>query len=263
MRINESSYFGEIGLGKTFLPIPPENLVLWLDASDSATLFDSVVGGSAVTSNGAAVKRWADKSGNGNNATEETNAPTLSTNFKNGNNAINFSSNKYLTGSFNSAGTFSAESVFCVLRWNAGNNIGQRMFTQRASGEADNDGFIPIINYNFLGTNYISSYGGGLYRFGYDTAPVATSNSHYLITILMSSGFNSLKANGTTISGNFSVSKAFTQYRLCAGISSDSSVPSGTYGDSVICEVICYNTNVSSENQTSIESYLNNKWAIY
>lgn len=47
-------------------------LKLWFDASDHNTLYDSVVGGSLVSSNGGTVKRWEDKSGNGKHLTDAT-----------------------------------------------------------------------------------------------------------------------------------------------------------------------------------------------
>lgn len=44
---------------------------LWLDASDSATLYDATTGGSLVAANGQ-VARWEDKSGNGRHFTQST-----------------------------------------------------------------------------------------------------------------------------------------------------------------------------------------------
>jgi hypothetical protein len=44
---------------------------LWLDASDSSTLFDATSGGSAVAADGA-VARWEDKSGNARHVTQAT-----------------------------------------------------------------------------------------------------------------------------------------------------------------------------------------------
>jgi len=44
---------------------------LWLDGSDSATLFDATTGGSAVVADGA-IARWEDKSGNARHVTQST-----------------------------------------------------------------------------------------------------------------------------------------------------------------------------------------------
>jgi hypothetical protein len=64
----------------TPVPLTISGLQLWLDASDSSTLFDATAGGSLVTADGSAVARWADKSGNNRHAIQGTvnNRPTKS-----------------------------------------------------------------------------------------------------------------------------------------------------------------------------------------
>jgi len=68
-----------------------ENLELWFDASDASTLFDSTVGGST-PADGADVKRWEDKSGNANHATQDTanNCPHRSVSEENSLDCIEF-----------------------------------------------------------------------------------------------------------------------------------------------------------------------------
>jgi hypothetical protein len=56
------------GLGFNPLSLGP---ALWLDASDSSTLYDATTGGSLVGAGGA-VARWEDKSGNARHATQAT-----------------------------------------------------------------------------------------------------------------------------------------------------------------------------------------------
>lgn len=53
---------------------------LWLDAADAST----------ITTVSGAVSQWNDKSGNGRNATESTNRPTLTANALSGKNAVTF-----------------------------------------------------------------------------------------------------------------------------------------------------------------------------
>lgn len=66
---------------------------LWLDASDSATLYDATSGGSLVAAAGT-VARWEDKSGNAYHVTQATagNRPTRQTSIKNGLDCLLFSS---------------------------------------------------------------------------------------------------------------------------------------------------------------------------
>lgn len=64
---------------------------LWLDASDSGTLFDATTGGSAVAADGA-VARWEDKSGNARHATQptEANRPLRKTSVQNSLDVLRF-----------------------------------------------------------------------------------------------------------------------------------------------------------------------------
>jgi hypothetical protein len=64
---------------------------LWLDASDSATLFNAASGGST-PANGAGIGRWEDKSGNGRNFTQSTSGsrPLRQTAVQNGLDVVRF-----------------------------------------------------------------------------------------------------------------------------------------------------------------------------
>jgi hypothetical protein len=64
-----------------FVPTSLTGLHLWLDASDSSSLYDATSGGSIVATNGS-VARWQDKSGNARHATQSSsgNRPTLQIN---------------------------------------------------------------------------------------------------------------------------------------------------------------------------------------
>jgi hypothetical protein len=70
---------------------------LWLDAADSATLFDAVSGGSLVAADGA-VARWEDKSGNGRHATQATlgSRPLRKTSIQNGIDVLRFDGGDFM-----------------------------------------------------------------------------------------------------------------------------------------------------------------------
>jgi hypothetical protein len=67
---------------------------LWLDAADATTLFTTNAG-STVATNGSAVGRWNDKSGNNRNATQATSAnrPSCLTGALNGRQGVQFTAN--------------------------------------------------------------------------------------------------------------------------------------------------------------------------
>lgn len=93
-----------------FSPLDIANLALWLDASDSATLFDATSGGSAVAADGS-VARWEDKSGNARHVTNGTanNRPILKTALQNGRSGLRFdnSNDSLSTASFTHTAAFS------------------------------------------------------------------------------------------------------------------------------------------------------------
>ncbi len=81
-------------------PTQITGLQLWLDASDSSTLFDATSGGSLVAADGG-VARWEDKSGNGRHFTQSTSGsrPARKTNQQNGKDTLLFDgSNDTLVG---------------------------------------------------------------------------------------------------------------------------------------------------------------------
>jgi hypothetical protein len=60
--------------GQLWTPKNLPTVVGWFDADDPLTVYDSTTGGSLVTTQGGTVKRWEDKSGRGNHATQSDNA---------------------------------------------------------------------------------------------------------------------------------------------------------------------------------------------
>jgi hypothetical protein len=91
---------------------------LWLDASDSSTLFDATSGGS-LPGNGIGVARWEDKSGNGIHATQSISLsrPTRQTSAQNNLDTIQFDgSNDAFSFTSGLPTGSSARSVFVVAK---------------------------------------------------------------------------------------------------------------------------------------------------
>lgn len=85
------TYRRQQGAWRVTAPTEIANLYLWLDGSDSGTLFDATTGGSAVAADGA-IARWEDKSGNGRHVTQSTsnNRPVRKTAVQNGRDIVRF-----------------------------------------------------------------------------------------------------------------------------------------------------------------------------
>lgn len=86
--LNRRGFFG--GGATAFKPSDITGLQLWLDATTG--LFNATNGGNSVTTNASSVARWEDQSGNGRHATQSSSTfqPTLRTSVQNGRNIIRF-----------------------------------------------------------------------------------------------------------------------------------------------------------------------------
>ena len=241
---------------RTFNPSRISNLDLWLDAADGDTLFDATSGGNFVSTNGFAVKRWEDKSGNGTHATEATNAPTLLTDSKNRLSTLNFNASKYISCSFTSK-TFTQQTVFLVLQFSTSTASFGRAFTQTVSGSQDfaiSGHYIPLLRNST--TNEIGSYANGAPQ-----STVAAVNQVWYIARARHSGSAlTVSLNGSSgINTSHTLNRNFDLYRIGAhNIGGDTA-----YWNSIISEVIVYTRNLTDSESNLVINYLNSKWAIY
>ncbi len=103
---------------------------LWLDASDSSTLFDAVSGGSLVAADGA-VARWEDKSGNANHATQSTSGsrPTRKTSIQNSLDVLRFNGSSHFFAGANTPCASDAKTVVAIVK--NSNAVGGSIFQNR------------------------------------------------------------------------------------------------------------------------------------
>jgi hypothetical protein len=219
---------------RLFNPSRIDGLDLWLDAADEDTLFDATSGGNFVSTNGSAVKRWEDKSGNSKHAIEATDAPILATAEKNGFNALNFATSKYLTCSFSSK-TFTAQTVFVVLKYSTSASAFGRAFTQSIINDNDfniSGHHIPILRNTTA--NEISTFTGGAAR-----SSVSSSNGIWYIARTRHSGSAvTMKLNSTEgTSFSHTLNRGFTIYRIGSGYIAPIGA-AAAFWNSLISEVI-------------------------
>jgi hypothetical protein len=235
--------------GSIFDPKTIPALTLWLDAADSATLFDSSVGGSNVTTQDAPVTRWKDKSGNNFDAiqTVENSKPILKTAFINGKNCIRTDGvNDFMSSQANFNG-YSSFTCFMVTKSNGGATL--------SLGYNGNNG---------KGAYLISNYGGGV-AFNNSSAGIPS-----VLPVLCAGIYNNLKLtailNGQKGNiGNISYYTSFIQ-EFPTEIGLTGSFNNGTkYGFAAAdyCEILIYGTELTSIQRQQIELYLNQKWAIF
>jgi hypothetical protein len=245
---------------RTFNPRRISNLDLWLDAADADTLFDATSGGNLVNTNGSAVKRWEDKSGNLKHATEATAAPILAVAEKNGFNALNFATSKYLTCSFSSK-TFTAQTVFVILKFSTSTPFFGRAFTQSIVN--DNDYTIPGHHIPVLRdetNNQLVSYTGSSGR-----SPVSASNGIWYIARVRHSGSAVTMKLNLTEGASFSntLNRSFAVYRIGGSYVAPSGGTDAAFWNSLISEVIIYDKSLTDSESDLVTNYLNSKWAVY
>jgi hypothetical protein len=241
--------------GGAFAPTDIAGCDLWLDASDSSTLFNATTGGSTPADN-ESVARWEDKSANANHATQ-TNAsfrPDRRVSEVNGLDTIDFDGgNDELIGASDLTSRQSdAKTVFVVVA-------------------ADVTGIlIPFCLYNNIGTSS-GQTGAITIEIGYrcitytwlSSTPVSTTGASMISLTQASTGdlhaAVSMWLDGTSV----------TRTTGTDGTLSDLSNPyvvgeSGTGGnyDGDLCEIIVYDTELSTTDRETVETYLANKWGI-
>ena len=229
--LNRRGFFGS----KIFSPKDISDIDLWLDASDGNTLYDATSGGNLVTADGSAVKRWEDKSGNSNHATEGTNAPVLETAEKNGLNALNFASSKYLTNSFTSK-LYTSETVFAVFRFSTSTPSFGRIFTQSILNDNDyaiSGHYIPILRN--ATNNQICSYAGSAAR----STVSASNNTWYIARARHSGSALTLKLNASEgASYSHTLNRNFAFYRIGGSYVAPSGGTDAAFLNSLISEII-------------------------
>jgi hypothetical protein len=266
-------------------------LQLWLDASDTSTLYDATAGGSLVTTDGSAVARWNDKSGNNRHATQATsNARPL---LKTGANGINSKtvlsfdgSNDFLTSSVTGFKNLSAASIIGVVStaiaaqadtqtmvlFGFGNisNAGSGFPTNRGLGISSVTGVLNGEKITFLGEKDASSNNG---RLGSTTYSRAANTAQSLQLELGSTG-TQLYANNSSVNLNLanqistSTNMAPNQLGftlddnllLCAGRANGTVFTSGV--NQKMAEFLVFDRKLTSGERSTLWSYLQTKWNI-
>lgn len=245
-------------------------LVAWLDASDRSTLFDATTGGSTVSANGG-VARWADKSGNGNSATQSTanDRPLLRENNKAGKSVLEFDgTSDFLRIPDANSLDLDAFTFFAVVR------IGTY-----TTGSVR---FPAILNkgdyLSAAGTSYELVVNGGLSPFWstgiasgstFSNVPATvsvTQNAWALVAArraVAGAGFafvNKSSAGNTSVVGG-----TLNNTSAAVGIGArGTGTPSAT-GDlfpGIMAEILIYNFAMTDAQMTTVNNYLYGKWAL-
>ena len=239
-RIQVETYLNnKWGLWSSFNPTSISGLQLWLDSSDSGTLFQDSAGIIPATKDGDPVGYWKDKSGNNRNFTQATaaNRPALKTSIQNSKNIIRFDGiNDFIQPSGYAIGA-QPVTIFTVFKTNG---TGYHNIYDSSNSNPmmwiDNSGQIE-----FDITGYRSS---------------SVLNTATLVSYVNASSGGIIAINGVTATSPYNValsSSATTFFNRGGG---------QTYkGD--FYEMLIYNSALSTAQRQQVETYLNQKWGVF
>jgi hypothetical protein len=252
MMIKGGIRIGGLSVLGGFRPTSISGLQLWLDSMQG--LFDATSGGNPVTTDGAAVARWEDKSGNNRNALQATsnNRPILKTSVQNGKNGIRFDgiNDSMATGSF-------AHSVPLTLFL-----VCKRLSTSGSEGD-----FNRIIEHGSNDGTAIITRATGLIEYQYATnegtnslVSPATDTKIYEYFVDSSSPrnltFRVNNGNQTTATRSQTPATplAFNLSQFGGG---------GFHSNIEIYELCYYNVKITDSDRDNVRNYLNFKWSIF
>lgn len=247
------------GLGFNPLSLSP---VLWLDASDSSTLFDATVGGNLVAAGGA-VARWEDKSGNARHVTQATlsSRPVRVANVQGGRDVVRFDGVDDLLSTAANSPSVTGVTIYFVSKHNSfgGSNFARLL-------EMGSNGYIYMVNLNnaFSQQSYRGIYiAGSLLK---DSANFSATTGVWRVHGISNANSSLVsqtvhRVNGAVSSGVITGDGTLTiPANVAMHIGNRSSFDRAFDGD--IAEILVFPTVLTNEQNIAVERYLAQKWNI-
>lgn len=244
-------------------PVKPSiipNCSLWLDASDSATLWDATSGGNAVAADGS-VARWDDKSGNGLAATQSTSGarPLRKTGIQNGRDVLRFDgSNDCLQVS--SIALASHCTVF-VVSSSTRTGANYKWYMEHSADVNSNDGMF------FGGTN---GPAWAIRRTTTDSGSPADNvdwiGNGWVLATLHYNGQGSIYKNASLVSRRAAQNAAnslTSSANTTKAINIASRNQSSLFLNGDIGEIIIYSRALNDYEIAAVSAWLNSRWALW
>ena len=236
-------FFTYVNLGSTppFVPTDIANCVLWLDASDSAT----------ITETAGAVSQWNDKSTSGWNATQGTGAQQPTTNSRTLNilNVLYFDGGDRLDLPSGIYGVSAGPNTAFVVWATDATTTNQRLL----------GGYTGVAGtrYGFLINDVAGNAGVRNNSAGISTNQAVTFNTSAHISALRRSGTNL----DNIYDGNKTNAADAGDYTVISmHIGSSSALTFSLNG--MIAEIVLYNSSLSDADANTVGNYLATKWGI-
>lgn len=240
-------------------PVGVSGCLIWLDASDSATLYDAISGGGLVAADGA-VARWEDKSGNARHVLQSTaaNRPLRKTSIQFLKDCLLFdgtNDNMLSASNFPETGNaeFSTFVVYKKLTSTKGSVFGwgSTSVSLNAFGIYDSGGSFQAYGY------------AGINNFNIQTIPVT---DFFLQSYLKSAGAINATSTArrnkadTSASGHSTSTPNISSNPFGVGGWGSYTADSMLHG--YIAEVLVYDSKLSDANRDLVEGYLYNRWIL-
>jgi len=232
-----------------FNPKSIAGLILWLDADDSST----------ITLNGSNVSQWNDKSTSAYNFTQATaaNQPARTLSGQNSKTVLTFATNDFMANTALNWGSSSTTLFIVGKEDKTGGTSYQNIFTT-GTGATGQWGY--GIDQNATGDQIaIFDIGQGLAKFA---STMTGTNADVLC--FTSTGISAgsvpvnLYKNGAADANNTLTATGTTS--AAGAVIGAAAGPTEAYFGT-ICEILMYNSVLSTTNRNSVESYLKTKWA--
>ncbi len=246
-------YVKQFTAALTYNPTNISNCVLWLDGADRSTQFTDVAGTTLVTASGQSVKFWRDKSSSSNNATNNTNPPTVTFQAQNNYSVLSFSS-QYLnldaTKMPNGSTPFTFFTVFkttatatqVFLTWG---------ITSAGAGRAPQ---FYVGNYNMV---------ADLYGASAISDTTAYNNTYVVYSVVASSTFNGWDNGNPFTTTNASISlNTGTAFAYIGAGQVGGALYTPFYLTGQIAEIIGYSRALTTTERQQVEGYLQWKWGL-
>jgi hypothetical protein len=235
-----------------FLPSALSGLILWLDASNLASLFQDDAGATPVATNNDPVGRWADLSGAGNHVMQATGTakPTYQTGVQGGLPGVSFDGGDYLDG----VATYASYPLTIV-------GVGKQSATLGATR-----GLVSLYHSTTFGTR--------MWLGSTDQPSLAVATPSTQRTAPISIGANAPFVFGGSVTPINAVAlsnNSFTTIAAHAAGLVSNNIAIGRFNINTatnlmnghICEVLIYNRGLTIFELERVGSYLNTKWGVY
>ena len=226
---------------------------LWLDGSDSSTLYDATSGGSLVAANGT-VARWQDKSGNARHVTQSTsgNRPLRKTSVQNSLDAVLFDgTDDRLENTTSAALPNRAKTIIAMVK--SSNAVGGTIWQNRSAGNAGLRYVMRLLR--IVGISYIAGDTNATNTTTTNDFSTSFQSAFLSSQTVTSGGTVAFWTNGTsrTISGSITTEETITGFFIGA-------LNGFQFWPGHIMEIVAIDSEASTDTRQKIEGYLAWKW---